>query len=410
MPTPAEWIPFEWPATWKDAPLARLLEASPVNCLLAPPEMRTHLGAHFTCPDIAWHKSEEIDWRKPGPVVALSDAVWPQIASRGDGVSAGPTGVPWLDANGWLVRMAHALAPGVPVWLRSDPPEQPSTADYQLAYSEAAAHGAHWPIRLAPALAAGVARGSSEAIDTFNSILAAARWHAMRAAWSAWPPAARLLIVSDFAGANRLNASEVLNLAARRNLAFRASTPGSLPLAGVEAVIYIDEQPPAPDLLKQLDRFTAAGGLLVGLKRACSAIQPAAPSAQHHPRFTLYTHGRGHLALAGDWGDQYVLVQDTHLLMSRRNDAIRLFNAGSLMTYETQSPGRRLVHLLNYARRPAAHPVSLQTALRLKAAHIHVLGEASKPLDLRRVGRQTELYLPKFPVYAAVEMEMEPHA
>src|SRR5512133_2213269 len=81
------------------------------------------------------------------PGLVVRECVWPGIRTGANGnASAGPTGAPWIDSNGWIARLAAALAPGKTVWLDFAPPvgEVLSPDRWALAVAEAAAHGARW--------------------------------------------------------------------------------------------------------------------------------------------------------------------------------------------------------------------------------------------------------------------------
>ncbi len=424
MSSSSEWIPLEWPASWKDPALLKHLDAGPFNCLLLPPDASPDLRAaaekKFACPTVAWQKAEEADWQK-GDLIAIKDGVWPDLSmkeSAGD-AQAGPTGAPWLDANGWLIQMARCRAPGKTIWIRSDPPEHAErlTPDhYVLALSEASAYGARRPLWLAPAHADALSRGVGAAVNTWDRIVKAARWQEEHRNWAQWTPFARLLIISDFSGPNAYHASEVLNLSARRSLSFRVAEPGrfaAADLGGIKAALYVDAQPMPAPVAAPLQKFVESGGLLLCMKGPGAAIRNARPSRETHPRFDLFECGKGRVAVSKtEWEDQYVLAQDAHLLMSRRNDAVRLFNAGSLMLYHTASPDGKTwaVQLLNYTRFAPAHSVSVQTWQAVKSARFLTPEGGTAVLEIHRDTGQYEVYLPRFSVYAAVELELTNHA
>lgn len=406
MATPSEWIPIEWPAEWpaegKEPAQAERVRKSPFNCVLS------GSVAGLDSPAVKWRKASEIDWRAPGEVVAIGDAVWPELALKSSaGAESGPTGAPWLDANGWLMEMARSRAPGRAVWIRTEEERERELAGQLLAMCEARAYGGHRPLRLSKAQRAGAAEGE------WRKLCEAAAWLKARAARFEWAPFARLLVVSDFSGPNELNATEVLNLASRRNLAYRVAEPGRLSaadLAGIRAVLYVDGARLGASQLALLQRFVESGGLLMAMKEPGSQIARRTAGGGEHPRFDLFSCGKGRVALSrSEWEDQWVLAQDAHLLMSRRNDALRLFNAGSLTIYHTVSPDRRLwlAHLLNYTGREAAHDVSLQSWQRFVGARAHVLGREPVRLEIHRGASGDELHLPPFPTYMAVEMELE---
>jgi hypothetical protein len=424
MPTPADWIPFEWPSTWKDAAMLRLLDGGPLNCILlekdAGAELRAELSKNFTCPEVRWRKAGEIDWRAVGDVIAIGDGVWPDLAVKsresGGGLEAGPTGAPWLDANGWLIQMARARAGGRPVWIRSEMGTDVSVEGMLLALHEACAFGAWRPLALRAEVAAGLRAGSAAALGVWERLVAAVRWQESRRAENAWAPFARLLVVSDFAGPNEYNAFEVLNLAARRGLAFRVAERGRFgarDLGGMQAVLYVDAQPMGAAVAGAVQGFVERGGLVLLMKGPASALRGLTPLAEKHARFDLFQCGRGRVAASRkEWEDQYLLAQDAHLLMSRRHDAVRLFNAGSLVGHHTASAegARWLVHLLNYTRTAAAHEVSLQTWARVRRARFEAPGGEQRELTVDRETGRSELALPRIDVYARVELELTSHA
>jgi hypothetical protein len=424
-------IPFEWPASWRSPDLLKLLDGGPINTLLlpegAPPEIRTAAEARkLECPaQIQWSSLKEVDWRSSAPVVAINDGVWPDLSLKTqsnspDGVQGGPTGAPWLDANGWLLQLARCRAAGRPVWIKAPPPEKPETLNfstYLLAACEAAAYGARRPIWLPPLLAEGLAKGHAAALADWRKLMDLQRWLESHNSWAAWPVLARLAIVSDFSGANEYNSGEVLNLSARRNLAFVPLEKAKLTaadLAGKRAVLYADGDAMPAAMVPLVQKFVEAGGLLLCMKGPSAAIRNTRPSREQHPRYTLMECGKGRVAVSkADWDDQFIVAQDTHLLMSRRYDAIRLFNAGSITCYQTHSAdgGKWLAHLLNYAGRMPAHQVSLQTWQAIKAAKAY-MPEKAEPvvLEIHREPGQQEVYLPSFSVYCAVELELTHHA
>lgn len=364
----------------------------------------------------AWRRTAEIDWGRSGSPLLIGDGVWPAMGAAGstDAVEAGPTGLPWLESNVWTIRMARDLAPEPEVWIRSDPPEDADNADaalFAFAQSEARAHGAARPLWLPPRIAAGIAGGNPHALSWWRRLCAVEAWWQQRASWSLWPTAARLRVVSGFAGADQYMAFEFLNLAARRNLAWRAVRPQSLgeaALRGAAAVLYADQAPLEGTLLERLERFARQGGLLVCRDSARGGLRGLEAGGAAHPRFRIYRCGKGRVALSlSDWDDPYLLAQDVHLLMSRRNDAVRLFNPGSILCWPAISPDRRrlLVHLLNYSRHGAAHDVVVQTWARVTAAFVERPGAERRAAAIRREAGGWEIDIEPFDSYCALELE-----
>ena len=129
MPTPASWIPLCWPSAWVDPTLLGLLEGTPFNCLamewnatLAPVAAKARAAglSLVALGNEAERAAAAGAGIAPPPesLVTLADAVWPGIASSADGAEAsGPTANPWIDSNGWLLRLAQVRAPQKTVWL-----------------------------------------------------------------------------------------------------------------------------------------------------------------------------------------------------------------------------------------------------------------------------------------------------
>ncbi len=424
---PDRWIPFEWPAAWRDPALLALLDGSPINCLLLPADAPAAIREaaarrNLECPEkIHWSLIKEIDWASKEPLLAIRDAFWPELSRKGgsaaaDSSEAGPTGAPWLDANGWLIQLARARSPERTVWIKSDPPENAGSlaaSNYQLAVAEAWTYGAKWPVWLAPELAVQAAAGAASARQAFEQVKKTVAWVEARREWNAWKPLARLVALSDYTSPNDYTATETLILAARRNLAFipcetRSFAEGAL--KGMRAVLYIDDAALPAACVAALDRFMKAGGLVLALKKPAEAFRSRGGAGEPHPRFDVYGYGKGRLAVSkGDYDDPYLLAQDTHLLMSKRHDAVRLFNAGSIQWFNTVSAdGKRwLVHLLNYSRRGSANQVSMQSWQAVKAARFHSPETAEAvTLEAHRETGHDEFHLPRFTVHASIELEL----
>jgi hypothetical protein len=281
---------------------------------------------------------------------------------------------------------------------------------FVLAQCEAWAHGARRPLWVPPPVAAGLARGNASALAWWQRLTSIIGWWARHVETTKWPTAARLLVISDFAGGNADHATEFLNLAARRNLPWRASLPdgAAAALRGTAAVVYVDQQPLEGALLDGLTRFVRSGGLLLCLRQAAAAMQGLEPSADSHPRFEILRLGRGRIALStAGWDDPYVMARDVHLLMSRRQDIVRLFNAGSVLAWPTVSPDRQrlLVHLINYSRYGAAHEVAVQAWREVRRAWIVKPGAERRSAPQRREAGGWEVPLEGFKTYCGVELE-----
>jgi len=408
---PHQLVPFELPPDWNRPENLAPLDGAPFNCVLFPE------GAAPSIAAAASAKGWQAYPLKQAPV-KIREGVWPGLRlNQSTSESAGPTGTPWLDANGWVAQLARAEKPADPCWIRTEIPENASQQPedmFLFAALEPVPYGALRVVALPPSMARPLGAGDAAMRSRWQGFCDLYRWMlAQCAKTSDWAVVARLGILSNFAGANEFISGEVLNLAARRNLAYRVLFKDRVQaeaLRGLKAVLYIDVEPPPPPLLKLLDAFVASGGLLLSPPATAAKFASARAASEVHPRFHLRTYGRGRIAASKeDWGDPYVVAQDTHLLMSRRHDSVRLFNAGSLQFHHVAAPqgGHETVHLLNYTLRPSANPVSLQSWRTLKSAKfLSAGGREPVPLEIHKQSGYSELHIPAFPMYAAIELEI----
>jgi hypothetical protein len=341
------------------------------------------------------------------PGITVVKGEWPGIRldEKGGGASAGPTGVPWLDSNGWQARLARIRRQDQPVWITTGLPKERilRPVAYLIALADAAMYGGRWVMELAPDLSSEIAAG--QARDTWGQILAAQRFFAAHRAWDAWRARGIVGILSDFAGQNEFAAGELLNLTARLHQPYRilaADRPWAA--EGLQAIVYADAGPLPPDLRKKLLDFVQSGGLLI--TGAKSGISEGAPAAAPHPRYSFRTLGKGRIAL-GDLADPYEAAGDSQILLSHRRDVVRFWNGGSLGSYFTGSPDGKtaLLQIINYAGRPGADPVSVRVAGPYREARIQLLADAApQPLKAVQQKEAIELHLPAIPVYAAIEL------
>jgi len=425
MSSPAERFPLRWPAHWRDPSLLKLLANTPINLLLMPADpgldaVRSEarrmglscceiVTAQPSRPDqVRIRPRSQLEWDAPADVVAVSECVWPSIASESAG-SAGPTGVPWVDSNGWFAQLARTLMPESEIWLVFDPPGgtvlRPES--YALAVADSEAFGARWVVSLDEqaqadtGLAARVLRAVGDALRFFGQ----------HRAWSGYVTCAVLGVLSDYSGDDRHMAEEILNLLARRHLPFRVlrKTDGKPQFEGLKAMIYPDARPPATELERRLLDFVRQGGLLI-TGPVWRAREGSPGPEDVHRRFDVLLLGKGRLAIAREpFSDPYLVALDAHLLLGRRHDLIRLWNGGSLNVHYTAERGgkRAVVQLVNYSTRRPAHVVTLGLTTRYRRAWFRELG-ANKPraLEFQPAPQGIELPLPEFAVYAAVELEV----
>ncbi len=434
MALKTNWVPMRWPDAWTEPAMLDLLKDTSFDCLVASAglvEERARkaglavvrigergAGGGEVVPVIPSAPRSGVVHAPSSPIVAFTENVWPSLKLSAkedrDAADTGPTGVPWVESNGWFVRMARTLAPGRTIWIVADPPEEKSLRRaefYALAVSDAAAYGGRWVVSLDNELAAGLASGNREALTAWKRIVAAAAFHKKQAPWADFRPFGVLGVLSDFAGDNEFTATEAVNLVNRRNLAFRVlnrAQGAELSLEGLKAVLYLDRQAPEGALRKKLLALVRGGGLVIGTPSCLPLTEGAKPADQIHVRFRLWALGAGRIAVAKeDFADPYVLASDTHVLLSRRHDLLRVWNGSPTITYYAGSPDARraVVHILNYSAQPVEF-MSVRVMQPYRSARLWTAGgEPPAPLKVIPADGAAEFHLPPIGPYAAIELE-----
>ena len=346
--------------------------------------------------------------------LGVSGMLWPGLREpQADGADAvsGPTGPPWLDSNAWYVRLARTLLDPERLWLAFDPPEtgQPLAGSaYVQAIADTQIFGARWPISLDTRLRVGLAERAASALDTWATIGRALAFFERHRAWSSYPAAGQLGVVSDYAGTNELLAYEALNLLARQGSLYRILVKQralETCLAGLDAVLYVDETPASGDLARTLLAFAESGGTLI-TPPGWDAHGPE-QEALWAPRFRVFRHGRGRLAVArAALTDPYLLAEDAQLLMGHRFDRIRLFNPGvGQRHYALSADGRAgVLHSLLFQAPDSRMPTTVWFRRPWAEAHAWSIERDVAPVARRAVEDGVEFHAPPLPIYSALEV------
>ncbi len=394
-----ELIPFRWPAAWKDASKLDFLKGTPINCLAgeAPPP--------FALGDFQFIK---IDKDAAPEGIALREGVWPRVLpAKNADAEAGATGGAWVDSNAGLIRLTQALEPGKPVWLSYTAPggnEIVPPDRFAKPIAEAQAYGARWIVTLNQPFAEGLNNSSDAALAGWKRMIAAMNLFERRSEWRTWEPVAALAVVSDFEGENRLMAAEFLNMAPRRHLAYRVvrkSDVAKESFAKQKAVIYIDSEPPGGEVRERLLKFAQAGGLLISPRGVM-----ATPPDETRLGYQIHRTGKGRVAEPPEpWYDPFLLVREAHLLLSHREDVVRVWNGGDLNSHYLSGPrgDRAVVHLIPYST-GKTQPVTLGFGAPYRSARVYTL-ESEVIVKAAPGELGVEIPVGEFTSYAAVELE-----
>jgi hypothetical protein len=406
--------PMRWPGAWKDPSALDLLDGTAVNCLVfddadsmkqISEDARKHGLQIFVLPS------------QPAGVTVVKGE-WPGVklnqSGHMDRASAGPTGVPWIDSNGWRIRLTAQLSEGNAVWVDTDAPKMRRPADsYLIAIADAAAHGGRWIVSVDDQLAAGIAARKPDSLETWKKLTGAVTFFAKQGAWAGYFPEGVMGIISDFSGRNEFLSHELLNLISRTNqqyLIFLKSKVSQDSFSRLKAVTYTDDERPAEALRQQILAFVEQGGMLI---TGPSWGPPPGEVAQReeHPRYELRKFGKGRVAIARpDFEDPYLLANDSVVLISHRYELLRFWNGGAVGSYVAMPADRRraLVQLLFYAFVFANSRPSVRVAGRYKSAKIMTLQHPDpRVVEMEVQENAVELHLPAVSGYAALDLEAQ---
>lgn len=364
---------------------------------------------------IPWGDRASAPFDSTAPVLPVTENVWPGVrAGSGDSATAGPTGVPWIDSNGWYIQLARARARR-PVWVMFDPPGKGAVIraqSYPQAIADSEASGGRWVISLDDGLRAGLTEGQAAARETWKGIARAASFFEQHREWKSHRPLGLVGVISDYAGENYDMSGEILNCAARRDLLFRVIWK-SLALAesftGLKALVYADKQALSPEHRQKLLAFVEQGGLLLANDNWGS--EGKSIGAEIHRRFDVRALGKGRLAVAKEeLVDPYQVAADAHVLLSRANDQVRFFNSSSAgcSQFTGSADGKRaLLQVINYVGRGGGQ-MTVWTRRSYRAARLWSIASA-QPVALGPVQAEqggTEYHLPPMPAYGALDFEV----
>jgi hypothetical protein len=354
----------------------------------------------------------------PTARVALTNGLWPGV-SRGpsqgrDEFTAGATQRPWVNANGYWIGLARALYPNRPALLGYLPDEKAGVKpeisvpydSLELALVEARVNGGNYLLALEPRYREGLLRGEAKALDAWHQLGRTAQWLGEHASWfrQATFPTITALMEPDE------GLAEIANLLYRHNASPALASAANPPAPDPEhrlVLVAVSIHPPGGEIRRRILRHAEAGTSLI-------VDTPGEKAWWHDPRLKLvrkqedrdfYRLGRGEVvAYREPISDPSEFAFDVIDIVTQKCRPVRVWEAPTMIVLATScpqeaSPGRALLHLVNYGcrfgdevlasiqgsysqaslLRPEAAPVSLPTAKRGTATEVMIP-------ELRRVG------------------------
>jgi len=314
------------------------------------------------------------------------------------GIRSAPSSEPWIQSNIWLVRSLRGT-PRRPVWI-SQQPDGGTAAEYARSVADAAVAGGRWIVALDDGLRARLRRNDPEALATWRRIGALLQFARQHEEWRGFEPYGNLGIIVDPADPNPLISDEYLNLVARRQVPYRTIARSQLSeacLAGFQAVVATEVTPMSAAERDILRAFAQKGGLVV-----------AAPSWGNAPKDQPYnevTLGKGRVAIYKD-PDPESVARDLRDLLSPEAMGVKAFNVPSVITYASSADSgkRMLIQLLNYSKWPA-EAITIRISRTYKTARMVTPDAPPEDLEIRLSEGNTEISLPKLPLWGGVLLE-----
>jgi hypothetical protein len=285
-------------------------------------------------------------------------------------------------------------------------------AAYAVAMADSETCGSRWLISLDSHFAGGLGADNAASRSDWRKLVQTLEFFCNRRQAPEMQPRGALAVLSDFSGANEFLSHEFLNLIARENVPTRIlirSAPPATLAAGVRMVVYLDSDPIAAGWRQVLSEFVRAGGTVM-LQRSADPGFGTRSESIAGLDYDLRSYGKGRWAVAaGGFDEPSRVAADAHILLGRRNDLLRLANAGSCNGYFSGSVDRKhaSLQIVNYSGRPGLNPV---TVTLLEPYHTAKFRSLERPEDaeipIRKEYGRTVLELPEFSIYGRVDLEL----
>lgn len=307
------------------------------------------------------------------PVVATDQAVWPGIQAEDDGkAKAAPSGAPWINTNGGFLRFVRAAAPGTPVWLGNLPPVNTviTPERYMQAIADAAIIGARWVIALDDTFRKRLEAREANALRDWKKIMSLAAWYEQRPEWRSMKPVSKLGIIQDV-GSGALYSGGVLDMIAVKHTPVRAIPSRRLGPESVKGLSMAVDVDPASLTDEQ--------------KASLIALRKAGGSTLSGPgtwKFPPVTSGQITLTEA-DVKMLDEIWKDMNHMTGRQNLGVRLFNVSSMLSSLIASDDGKttVLHLVNYSGFPVEN-VTVHLLAKYRKATLIAPGEKPKTLQL----------------------------
>jgi hypothetical protein len=337
------------------------------------------------------------------PKVA-ADGLWPGIRrpeKRVDWVeeTASASREPWIDQNLYLYAYQRTLNPEAPAiqgYTANEkggvkPDQMVPFESLEFALAEAWAMGGNWIAAPDERYRRALLSGDASATAAWKRFGELASWLKANRGLFGHPlfPTIQTIVEPGFP------TRELANLQFRRSASPRLIRKEDLPAPGADckAVVAASIRTPDAALRTKLLRHAEAGAYLV--VDADWWKDARAKVVKDQPDRVIYSLGKGHVAAYKKRiADPSEFALDVIDFITYRNRPVRVWNANSVVPAATVRGREAVVSLVNYGQQ-THYDVQLRVFGDFTAAMWHRPGHAAEPLEAKKRGTTTEVFLPE---------------
>lgn len=428
-----DWVPARWFS--KDPATLKLVESTPVNCLLiekpwsleftkaaaergiatlgvvpananaadivaeAKKAGLTGLAVDGRIGDVGMPVVElvnrsEMKFASDAKILATKQGMWPGIRAEQDGLIAAPTGAPWIDTNTGFLRYAR-VSTRAAIWIANRVPAKahPLLTAYLAAIGDAGMTGARWVLDFDDEFARGLVKGDAAALKNWALIVQHVKFYEDHKEWREYSMRSTLALVEDPSD-GALISGGVLDMMATKHTPVTpvpARTLNSSSLLHSKMAVNVDPELLSANQKEALKAFTKAGGTLL-----------TGPPGWKFPALKedqITLDKKDLETLDSIW-------KELNTVTGRDNLGARLFNVGSMLSNLLESADGKKVtlQLVNYSDYAVAD-ITVHVLGKFRRATLLRPDAEPKTLEVYDVDEGTGIDVPALGAFGALVLE-----
>lgn len=307
-----------------------------------------------------------------GGLAATDQGLWPGVrVEKGGAVEARPTGGPWIETNAGYLRFVKAMAPaGTAVWMVNRPPDDLvlGAGRYIQAIGDAAMAGARWVVSFNKADWELLLKGDARALAGWKKIARVLKFYEDNQALGALPDHSGLTLLQD-AGSGALISGSLLDMIAAKHIPAEVVPTGKMGEAGFEEIRMLLNIDPAGLSAEQKEKVREVA------RRGATVVNGPPGWKVSLPADGSIVFGKEQIKQIDE------MWREVNGIIGRRNFAVRVFGAPSMLSNLKGDGKRMALHLVNYSDYP------------VESITVHVVGKYGAATLLTPQGaRKVEVY------------------